>query len=212
MKFTIGFLTLVAAVSAQPLPQLRIEPVDAGSVIYIKNVSAIPLTAFLLELVDYPGSSYTYFRDELATGGIPPGVEKSYRVTNMTIGASPDYVKVQAAVYQDGSSSGIPAKVSLILARRRATLQATRDLIERIEKDGTSKEKLSAEFKQWADLKKPARGVKLTSPEGARLDAAYETVSSAIQMLNDHSVEDTLRNLRETEKALAVSRPLLSQP
>lgn len=211
MKLAIALLTLSAAF-AQPLPQLRIEAVDAGSMIYIKNVSAVNLTAFLLELVDYPGSSFTFWRDEITTGGIAPGVERQYRSTNMTIGASPDYVKVQAAVYADGGSSGSPAKVALLLARRRTTFETTRELIRRFENNSASKEALSADLKQWADLKKPARGAKLNSTEVARQDAAFETISSAIGMLKEHSVEESLRGLRETETALVASRPVLSNP
>ena len=209
MKLAIAFLSTIAALWAQPLPQLRIEPVDAGSVIYIRNVSAVPLTAFLLELVDYPGSSFTFWRDEVTTGGIAPGVEQQYRVTNMTIGASPDYVKVQAAVYQDGSSSGIPAKVSLILARRSTTLETTRELIRRLEKSSASKAALTTDLKQWADTLKPVRGVNRNSPEAIRQDAALDTISSAIGALNEHSLEDTLRNLGATEKAIAASRPAI---
>jgi hypothetical protein len=210
MKLAIAFLATIAVISAQPLPQLRIEPVDAGSVIYIRNVSAVPLTAFLLEMIDYPGSSFTFWRDEVSTGGIAPGVELQYRVTNMTIGASPDYIKVQAAVYLDGGSSGIPAKVALILARRATALVTTRELIRRMEKVGASKEVLSNDLKQWVDSLKPPRGASRNSPEAIRQDAAMDTVSSAIGALNEHSLEDTLRKLHETEKALAASRPPLT--
>ena len=209
MKPLLAFLTALAALSAQPLPQLRIEAVDAGSMLYIKNISAIPLTAFMLELVDYPGSSFTFYRDEVTNGGIAPGVEQKYRITNMTVGAAPDYVKVQAAVYQDGGSSGIPAKVALILSRRATELDITRELIQRVEKDVSNKDALMSVLKQSADTKKLARGVKLNSPEGARQDAAFETISGAIRSLNEHSPQETLQKLRDDENKIAQSHPAL---
>jgi len=209
MKIVIAVLATLAAAFAQPLPQLRIEAVDAGSMLYIKNISAIPLTAFMLELVDYPGSSFTFYRDELTAGGIAPGVEQKYRITNMTVGAAPDYVKVQAAVYQDGGSSGIPAKVALILGRRATALDTTRELIQRVQKDGSKKDALLSDLKQWADTTKPQRGVKLNSLEGARQDSAFETISAAIRSLNEHSPDETLKMLRNDENKLAQSHPAL---
>ena len=52
----------------------------------------------------------------------------------MTVGAVPDYVKMQAAIFGDGTTSGIPEKVALLVGRRRATLETTRELIRRCEK------------------------------------------------------------------------------
>lgn len=209
MRFVFTLLAAAGVMCAQPLPQLRIEAVDAGSVIYIRNVCAIPLTAFLVELVGYPGSSYSFWQDEVTSGGITPGIEKKYPVTNMLIGASPDYVKVQAAIYLDGGSSGIPAKVALLLARRRATLDTTRELIRRLEKEDASKATMTAGLKRWADSLKPAHGANRDAPEAIRKDAALVEVYSTIRSLDEHTVDETLRTLRETEKVIASSRPLL---
>src|SRR5580704_7934582 len=93
-------LALSAVAAEAPLPGLRIEPVAGGSIFYVKNVSSQPLTAWLVELVDYPGSSYSLWRDDISEP-IPPGVEKRIPVANMTVGAVPDYVKIQAAIYAD---------------------------------------------------------------------------------------------------------------
>src|SRR5438552_4570146 len=121
-----------AAAAQQPLPELRVEPVAAGSVFFVRNGSAQPLTAFLIELVGYPGSSYTLWQDDLAAP-IPAGGEKRIPVGNMTVGAVPDYVKLQAALYADGSSSGTAAKVTELIERRRTSLVTTRELLRRLE-------------------------------------------------------------------------------
>ncbi|HYL74735.1 MAG TPA: hypothetical protein VEU96_11060 [Bryobacteraceae bacterium] len=47
------------------------------------------MTAFQIELVDYPGSSFTHLEDEVLTGGIPAGAERAYPTTNMLIGVAP---------------------------------------------------------------------------------------------------------------------------
>src|SRR5260370_16091535 len=129
---TAIILALPAAAAEVPLPELRIEPTTGGSIFHVKNVSPQPLTGWLIELVDYPGSSYSLWADEVSEP-IPPGVEKRIPVSNMTVGAVPDYVKIQAAIYADGTTSGIPAKVTQFIDRRRAVLDTTRELIRRIE-------------------------------------------------------------------------------
>ena len=40
-----------------------------------------------------------------ASEPFPPGREKRIPITNMTVGAVPDHVKLQAAFYADGTSS-----------------------------------------------------------------------------------------------------------
>src|ERR1700737_3372798 len=150
----ILLLVLSAAAAQTPLPELKIEPAAGGSVFFIKNAASQPLTAFVIELVNYPGSSYSLWRDEIASEPIPPGVEKRIAVANMTVGAVPDYVKIQAALYADGTSSSIPEKITQLIDRRRLTLQTTRELIRRIEKAqsaGTPKAELAGELKQWSD-------------------------------------------------------------
>src|ERR1051325_6601854 len=58
------FLIAMGAARAQPLPELRIEPVTGGSIFYIKNTASQPVSAFLIELVNYPGSYYSLWQDE----------------------------------------------------------------------------------------------------------------------------------------------------
>src|SRR4051812_33556935 len=98
-----------AAVIAQPaLPGLRVEAIDAGTVLHVKNTAAQPLTAFLVEMVDYPGSTFSYWFDELPAG-VAPAAERPFQVANQLPGAVPDSVKMQAAIFADGSTAGVPA-------------------------------------------------------------------------------------------------------
>src|SRR5579864_6912142 len=116
MSFKILAATLLLALPAAgaepPLPQLRIEPITGGSILNLRNAYTQPLTAFLIELVGYPGSYFAMWKDEIIAEPIAPGEEKRLQVENMTIGAAPDYVKVEAAVYADGATAGKPDKVA----------------------------------------------------------------------------------------------------
>src|SRR5882724_13637759 len=112
---------LATALAETPLPELKVDATAGGSVLFIRNPTQVPLTAYLIELVDYPGSAYSLWQDELLGGEpIAPGVEKRIQITNMTVGAVPDYVKMRAAVYADGSTAGITEKIALIIGRRKA--------------------------------------------------------------------------------------------
>src|ERR1035437_2970747 len=157
--FTASFLLVVCNAAAQPLPELRTEPTTGGSIFFVKNAASQPVTAFLIELVNYPGSSYSLYQDEAASVLIAPGAEKRIQVVNMTVGAVPDYVKLKGALFADGSSAGIPEKITQIVERRRFTLETIRDLISRLRKAqsaSTPKAALIADLKQWADGLQPA--------------------------------------------------------
>src|SRR5437773_2212117 len=141
-KLAAAILLAASAATAQaPLPTLRIEPVTGGSIFYIKNTYTQPVTAYLIELVDYPGSSFWLWEDVMTSEAIPAGGERSTPISNMTVGAVPDYVKMQAAIFADGSTAGIPERIELLIGRRRATLVSIRELIGRFEK-ATSKDAL----------------------------------------------------------------------
>src|SRR5689334_18420529 len=121
--------------SDYPLPELRTEPKPGGSIFHVHNTSSQPVTAYVIELVDYPGSSYSLWRDEIAAGEpIPPGGTKDIPVANMTVGAVPDYVKLTAALYADGNDSGSAVRVTQMIERRRAILKTKRELISRLDK------------------------------------------------------------------------------
>ena len=214
--FTAALLVLVPCVvpfagAQTPLPELRTEPTGGGSIFHVRNISSQPLTAFLIELVNYPGSSYSFFEDDLTLGAIQPGSEKRIPVANMTVGAVPDYVKIQAALYVDGSSSGSDEKVAQLVERRRFLLQTTRELIARLGKiqpGATSTASGIAELKQWADsLQPPAK--KRISQKSINEAAAKTMIEDTAAYLQTHTLDQALAQLRDSERALAASKPAL---
>src|SRR6185369_5875730 len=133
-RWLATMLLAFPALSADlPLPDLRTEPTDGGSVFYIRNNTAQPLKAYLIELVDYPGSAYSFWQDETSAEPLPPKGERRIPVANMTVGAVPDYVKMRAALYADGSTAGVPEKIAQLLDRRRIMLETVRQVILRME-------------------------------------------------------------------------------
>jgi hypothetical protein len=202
----------LSAAKGPDLPGLRIEPTSGGSIFYVKNTASEPLTAFLIELVNYPGSSYSFWQDAMSAvdsaEAVPPGVEKRIPVANMTVGAAPDYVKVQAAIFADGTSAGLPDKVTQLVERRRATLAATRDLVHRLEQ-AQSAGALAADLKQWAQSLEPQGKSRNMSQEAINQAAERTLILQVIARLDQHSVEDTLTGLRASERSLAESKPAL---
>lgn len=207
-KIAFALLAGAAALAAAELPALRTEAVSAGSVFYVKNRASQPLTAYLIELVDYPGSSFTLFQDELAAP-IAPGAEKRIPVTNMTVGAAPEYVKITAVVYADGATAGDPAKVALIEARRKASLETSRELIARLEKAkaaGTPKAEVTAALKQWsASLETATRTRRMTAASVGQA-AARLAISNAVAKVESGSVDDALAEARAAERLLAAAK------
>lgn len=202
-KPTAILLLGFAAGAQQPLPELRVEPVPAGSVFLVRNGSAQPLTAFLIELVNYPGSSYVLWQDDLAAP-IPAGGEKRIPVTNMTVGAVPDYVKLQAALFADGSSSGVAGKVTELIERRRTTLVTTRELIRRLEQSEGAEE-----LKQWADsIAAPTRAERNT-PAAIGKAVAKVLIGDTARLAAARPRAEVLGRLRVSERALAASKPVL---
>jgi hypothetical protein len=195
-----------------PKPDLKIEPMAGGSTLIIKNGYSKPLNAFLIELVDYPGSNYSSTYDLLGPDAIPAGAEKKINVTNMTIGAVPEHVKLEAAIYEDGTTVGAPEKVKHILDIRRARLQNTREIVQRIEKDkkdGKDKDAVVADLREWAITIVPA------PPYGTRpiTDPAKTVMRNMVAVaagnIAKQSVDDELGTLKKTEASLAASKPVL---
>jgi len=203
MKLSIALLVALSLTAADPpLPGLRVEAVPRGSVLYVRNVYSQTLAAFLVELVDYPGSRFSYSTDEITGEGISPGVEKAIQVSSMLVGAvSPEYVKVQAALYADGQTSGNPGKIKELIAGRSSRLEVTRELIRRIEtaqSNGTSKSGIVESLKQWS----------------AGLESLNQTITragigKAIRNLEQESIEATLSELKRVERAIVTSKPPL---
>jgi hypothetical protein len=207
---TLYALLLALPAGAAQLPELRIEPTGGGSILYIRNASPQPLTAYLIELVNYPGSEYSLWQDYAAATPIPPGGEKKIQITNMTVGAVPDYVKMQAALYADGTSSGIPEKVAQLTGRRRFTLETTRELIGRLEKAvsaGTPKATVIASLREWTDGMPPPTRANRNGPAAINQAAAKGLIADTAKQLDAHPLEETLTALRAAERALAASKP-----
>jgi hypothetical protein len=195
-KLASAFLLPLLATAAQ-LPELRTEPIGGGSVFFVKNTSPVPLTGYLIELVEYPGSSYSLWQDEISGAPIPPGDEKRIQVTNMTAGAVPDYMKLTAAIFADGSSAGAPEKVSQFIQRRRFVLETTRELIRRLEKGATKAERM-----QWADSLQPVGKVRPNAQPVINQAAARSLIVATAETMD-------VATLRASEKALASSKPPL---
>ena len=212
-KLAAASLLVAAAGAATPsLPVLRTEATNGGSIFYVRNDSSVPLTAFLIELVDYPGSAYSLWQDEIAGEPLAPGAEKRISVANMTVGAVPDYVKLRAALYADGTSSGIPEKVAQLVERRRAVLATTRELIGRLEKaqpPGAGKPAAIGDLKQWADSLAPQGRGNRNSQAAINQAATRELIAGTAALLDGHSLEEVVGKLRAAERALAASKPAL---
>ncbi len=210
---TFAALALALSATAAELPQLRVEPVAGASVFYIKNVSSQPLTAYLVELDGYPGSAFALLDDWITSEPIAPGVEKRIQVTDMTAGAAPEYVKVEAALFADGTSSGRPEKVTELVEHRRFILQTTRESISRIEKaksSGTPKATLIADLKQWSDTMRPPASHKARyAPEGVNHASARTLIAGIAAKLNASPLDDVLASLHAAERSLASSKPAL---
>jgi hypothetical protein len=204
LKTIAPVLLLPLFAAAAQLPELRTEPIGGGTVFFVKNTSSQPLTGYLIELVDYPGSSYSLWQDEITAEPVAPGAEKRIQVTNMTAGAVPDYMHITAAIYGDGSTAGTPDKVTQFLERRKALLVTTRELISKLQKGAKA-----SDLKQWADSLQPVGKVKPNSQPMINQAAARSLVSETASRLASRSVDQTLASLRASEKALAASKPPL---
>src|SRR5258708_36711 len=193
-------MVLALAAAQTPLPALRVEPVSGGTNFYVKNTAAQPLTAFILELDGYPGSSYVLVQDESSTAPIAPGDERRIQTSNMTPGAVPEYRKLQAAIYADGTSAGKPEKVAQLVEHRRVMLETTRGLIARIEKAASA-----AELRQWsASIPEPERRER-TRPAGINVVDSKNLIERIAKQLQSQSGSpgDVLALLRASERGLS---------
>src|SRR5690349_12279606 len=180
-----------------PCPEVTAEPVEGGSLIRIRHNEPPALTAFLLEIVDYPGNHFTHMEDELFRGGIAAGEEKRIVVQSFMPGTVPDYLKATAAIYEDGGTCGATDKVKLIVDARRQNLQLTREIIGRIQKSlsaGDSAEDLEAQLTLWARSTAASSAAVITHTAGE---------------LKRRSPDEVLGALRIVERTLAGSKPAL---
>ena len=192
-------MSALALLLAPPLPELRTEATDGGSIFHIRNNATQPLTAYFIELVNYPGSFYQLWQDETNAAPIPPGGEKHIPNTNMTVGAVPEYVKFQAALFADGSTAGTPEKVEQLLERRRHVLATARELITRLEKSPPA---TTTDLKQWAGtIPLPTRTNRNTQAAINNL-AAKALILDTAAKLEKTPPSEALTTLRAAERSL----------
>ena len=198
-------LCAIGAFAQAPLPSLRVEPATGSSVLFVHNATGQPpLTAFLVELVHYPGSYYQLWEEGITTQPIAPDAEKRISISNMTVGAVPNYVKVTAAIYADGTTAGVPEKITQLVARRKFLLETTRELIVRVGKPGAA-----SDLKQWADSLPALTRSTQNSQEAINQSAAKTLVTETAAQLDKHPLADVLTALHAHETALAASKPAL---
>lgn len=201
-------LAIAATAAEPPLPELKTEATDGGSVFLVRNTASQPLTAYLIELVNYPGSYYALWQDEVTGQPLAPGAVKRIPVTNMTVGAAPEYVKLQAAVFADGSTSGAPERAGQIVERRRFVLATTRELIGRIEK-GEDTAAVMTGLKEWSDsLPQPTRANR-TSQASINNAAARGAIAESVARIEKGTLTQELAELRRLERLMEASRPAL---
>jgi hypothetical protein len=211
MKASYLLLALSATFAAAqaPLPELRVEPALQSSILFVKDAaSQPPLTAFLVELIHYPGSYYQLWEDDLLTEPIAPGTEKRVPISNMTVGAVPNYVKLTAALYADGTSAGAPEKITQLIERRKALLATTRQLIAFLEKSkGASPSAAAADLKQQAEALPALTRSTQNSQPAINQSAAKTLTAETASQLGSHSIDETISWLRAAESRLASSKP-----
>jgi|SRR5579883_3054185 len=197
------FGTFVLAAS---LPELRTEPMEGGSTFHIRNTAGVPLTGYLIELVDYPGSSFTMIQDELLTGNpIAPGADRTLSVNSMTPGAVPEYVKLTAALFADGSSAGDPAKVARLQTRREFLRETARELARRL-REGKTQPDLAPSLKSWAEASFPPPTKSNRNSQAAINNvAAHGLVMDAANRLARQSPDDVLSHTEEIAARLQAS-------
>lgn len=210
VRLTILLLVaLFAASAASPLPELQTQARDGGSTFIVKNTASQPLTAYLIELVNYPGSAYSLWQDELlANTSVASQSTRTIPVVNMTVGAAPEYVKLTAALYADGSTAGDPAKVAQFIARRRFLQQTAHDLAGRLaqaESAATPKPALLSSLTQWAESFPPPTRTNRYTQEGINNAAARQWLHEQFTALNSQSVGAVLTQVRLTEAALSAA-------
>lgn len=194
---TLILAGVVAATADAPCPEVKAEPVENGSLIRLQHNEKQPLTAFLIEVVDYPGNRFVYMKDELFGQAVAAGNERRIVVSNLMPGTVPDYLKVTAAVYADGSTCGTAEKVRVIVDARRQNRQLNHEIISRIRKArsaGNSTESLTAELADWARSASPASGAVITH---------------VVEQLKRRSIDDVLTALETVGQVLAASKPRL---
>ncbi|MBN9661126.1 MAG: hypothetical protein J0H49_23240 [Acidobacteria bacterium] len=205
-----SLLVTLAVCSAQSnLPELKVDASDGGSVLRVRNTSSQPVVGFMIELVNYPGSWFAFWQDETTAEPIKPGEERRISITNMTVGAAPEYVKLQAAVFADGSTAGVPERVPVLVERRKQILATVTELVARLSKAeaaGQSGAAVALELKKWDEsIAGPTRSNR-AKQDGIVAAAVKGRIETAAAALEKGSLPGVLAKLREEEKKLREGR------
>lgn len=210
---TIAIFVFVPASQAQaPLPELTIQATNGGSVLHIRNPHSAVVSAFLIELVDYPGSSFSLWQDDAAGEGIPAHSERTIPITNMTVGAAPEYVKMRAAIYGDGSTAGIPEKSAQLVERRRFTLKTMREMIAKLKEaqaSGKAPAAIAAELRAWSAGLPEATRRNRNSQETINNNAARKLLAEFADLLEKQPAAELIQRVEKRAQALASSKPTL---
>jgi hypothetical protein len=182
----LTFLLLTVVAQAAPIPELKVEATDGGSALVIRNTHpSQALTAYLIELVDYPGSTWAFSQDELAAGVEPLGAGRQRRIAigNMTVGAAPDYVLMRAALYSDGSVAGTADKVAQLKARRALLLATIREALAA--KPDELKSKIDATAVSTSKLRRADPEVVNNAARRALLEEAWESRGGFVEKFRE---------------------------
>lgn len=209
-RVAVALLPAVLIGAAPGLPELKVEATDGGSVLWVRNTAAQPLTAYFIEMIGYPGSSYALYQEHIGTDPLAAGEQRRIPIVNMTVGAAPEYVKIQSAVYADGSTAGSPEKIAQLIGLRRTKLEVTRELITRVENGrGVAKQTLIADLRKWAESVPETTRRERGTPIALERSSTRDLISTSAAQLEKGSLADLLVTLNASERALSSSKPAL---
>jgi hypothetical protein len=109
-------------------------------------------------------------------------------------------VKLQAAAYADGSTSGSPEKIKQLVEHRRAKLAAYREIVQRI---GKAKAAAAADLKQWRDSLPDPGKLSRYEADGLQRAAVKSLIGAAIADLESFSPDAELSRYRSMADSLA---------
>ncbi|MGC4055208.1 MAG: hypothetical protein QM757_40750, partial [Paludibaculum sp.] len=168
-------------------------------------IRTAPLVGYMIELVEYPGSWFAFWQDETTAEPIKPGEERRIPITNMTVGAAPEYVKLQAAVFADGSTAGVPERVPVLVERRKQILATVTELVARLSKAeaaGQSGAAAASDLKKWVEsIPGPTRSNR-AKQEGIVAAAVQGRIEAAAVALEKSSVPKILESLKAEARKL----------
>jgi hypothetical protein len=147
-------------------------------------------------MVDYPGNNFQIVVDEVWGKPLPSGHERTYHTPALMPGTVPEYLKVVAAIYEDGTTAGKAEDTAILLDDRRRKLRGLQAILPRLEKlhPGKTAPQIIADLRTWKDS----------------LASELRFVADiVIYQLERVPVPELLEDLRGREQAVANSKPKL---